>query len=174
MFDWHASHLEDSNRECIFLSFHTSQCVHLIIEQLLISKWTLLNACIHTCRFVWIQCCLNYHNVGIAVHWFDCPLNTPEATPWGLGCHFSYTAIRCGISNFHSATNWLKHKADWFHKWHDQGAKSNRAKAISQKPLHRGKNWKKWNFWLHWQKVISNYEQKDCKGFYNNQKWNLK
>lgn len=119
-----------------------------------------------------------YHDVGIAVHRLYSPLNTPEATPRWMECCFSYPAIRCGTRNFKSATNWLKHKADWFYKWYSQGAKSNRAKAVPHEPLHGGKNWKKWNFWLHWQKQIVIIKERNTLNFFfnynNDQKRSLK
>lgn len=127
------------------LFFHTDQIIKKI------RRWI---ECMHPhmCRFARNRFLLNYHNVGIAVYWFDGPLDTPEAKPRWMECRFAYIAMRCGTRNLQFATNWLKHKADRFHKWNNQGAKGNRSKAVSHKPLHGGKNRKKWNLWLHWQK----------------------
>ena len=142
---WHSNHVEEGTQECTLPFFHTDQ----IIKE--IRRWI---ECMHThiCRFSRNKFLLNYHNVGIAVYWFDSPLDTPEEKPRWMECRFAYIAMRCGTRNLQFATNWLKHKADRFHKWNNQGAKGNRAKAVSHKPLHGGKNRKKWNIWLHWQK----------------------
>lgn len=141
----HSNHLEEGTQECTLLFFHTDQIIKKI------RRWI---ECMHPhmCRFARNRFLLNYHNVGIAVYWFDGPLDTPEAKPRWMECRFAYIAMRCGTRNLQFATNWLKHKADRFHKWNNQGAKGNRSKAVSHKPLHGGKNRKKWNLWLHWQK----------------------
>lgn len=162
--------LEESNEKPVTAApnYHHNQIIWSSKKESLLWNWSLLSCLLNGGKCWGLYCFISfvliklsshvkqvfwhYHYICIAVHWFDGPFDAFPETLREIKCHPANPAFRHYIINFQLPTNRFKHKADWFNKWHSQGAKGHRTKAITYQPLHGGKNRKKWNIWLHLRK----------------------